>query len=416
MKIKKLSRCFLMVLLILGSWGCQKKEQKADHTVLEEEQQEIFHEEETKEADTEAEEAADSETLRREEIEAYLSRMTLEEKVAQMFIITPESLVSGVSCVTAAGNQTKQAFDEIPVGGFIYMGKNLLEETQVQTMLANVQRYSLERTGLPAFLCVDEEGGTVARIGGSGNFSVPKIENMSEIGQAEDADRAEEVGEILGSYLSNLGFNVDFAPVADVLSQSKNTVVKVRSFGSDPEIVSQCSQAVAKGLESQGVYATYKHFPGHGATEGDTHAGYAYTTKTLEELKNCELIPFQEGIDQGISFIMAGHISLPNVIGDDTPASLSKVMIQEILREQMHYDGLVVTDALNMGAVSSQYSSEQAAVKAIQAGADLLLMPADFHQAYKGVLLAVEQGEITEERIDESLRRILNVKLDMKTE
>ena len=157
----------------------------------------------------------------------------------------------------------------------------------------------------------------------------------------------------------------------------------------------------------------YKHFPGHGATAGDTHAGYAYTDKTLEELSACELVPFQRGIEEGVSMIMAGHISAPSVTGDDPPASLSSVMIDGILRGQMGYDGIVITDAMNMGAVTQSCSSAEAAVRSILAGADMILMPQDFYSAYEGVLAAVEDQTISEERIDQSVERILRVKLQM---
>lgn len=347
------------------------------------------------------------------EAEAYLESMTLEEKIAQLFIVLPEALVD-VDCVTQAGEQTRQAIAAMPVGGFVYLSGNLQSGEQVRQMLQNVQKYMKERTGLPAFLCVDEEGGTVARISGSGRFDVPKIGDMSEIGRSGDKEQAYQCGVQMGVYLSELGFNVDFAPVADVLSNPENEIVKKRSFGTDPALVSGMAAEVARGLQEQGVCSTYKHFPGHGATEGDTHEGYAYTAKTLDELQACELVPFQDGIQNSIDFIMVGHISLPEVIGDNTPASLSGRMIRELLRDEMGYDGIVITDALNMGAIVQQYTSDEAAVKALLAGADMILMPEDFPAAYAGVCEAVKTGVITEERIDESVRRILRVKLSMK--
>lgn len=350
-----------------------------------------------------------------QKMEHMLETMTLEEKAAQLFVVLPEALVDGVGCVTAAGEMTQNAINDIPVGGMIYMEKNLQSEEQVKTMLNNVQSYSMQRIGVPAFLCVDEEGGTVTRISGTGKFHVPSIESMLTIGQTQDIERAYEVGESMGQYLSQLGFNVDFAPVADVLSNPNNQVVKNRSFGSEPQMVSDMSFALWSGLRQNGIYGTYKHFPGHGATEGDTHAGYSYTEKTLEELKSCELIPFWDGIDKGIAFVMVGHISVPNVTGDATPASLSKQVITDLLREEMGYDGIVITDAFNMGAIVGQYSSAQAAVKTLQAGTDLILMPADFHSAYQGVLDAVRNGELSEQRVDESLRRILRIKLQMQS-
>ena len=348
-----------------------------------------------------------------QQIDGYLEEMTLEEKVAQLFIIQPEAILD-VGTAVAAGDATREAIDKYPVGGFIYFGENLQSKEQTQEMLRNVQAYSTERTGFPAFLSVDEEGGTVARVAGTGNFDVPDIGDMADIGAAGDVDAAKQVGEDIGSYLAELGFNLDFAPVADVLSNPENTVVRKRSFGSDPELVSDMAIAVSDGLEEKGLLSAYKHFPGHGATSADTHKGYAYTDKTLEELEACELIPFQRCIADGAKIIMAAHISVPNVTGDDTPTSLSKTMVTDILREMMGYTGLVVTDAMNMGAITEEYTSAEAAVKALQAGVDVVLMPENYQQAYQGVLDAVADGTLTEERIDESVTRILTVKLDMQ--
>lgn len=159
-----------------------------------------------------------------------------------------------------------------------------------------------------------------------------------------------------------------------------------------------------------------KHFPGHGATAGDTHEGYAYTDASLEEMKANELVPFADGIEAGVDVIMVGHISCPQVTGDDLPASLSEKMTTQIFRQEMGYDGFLITDAMNMGAVSENYSSSEAAVAAIRAGIDMILMPQDFQQAYEGILNAVESGELTEERIDESLRRITALKLKISGE
>ena len=356
--------------------------------------------------------AAEAEESMDARIETYLNQMTLEEKVAQMFVVLPDAFL-GVDTVTMAGEVTQSAVNDIPVGGFTYLAQNLQSESQIKDMLSDLQEISIERIGLPMFTCVDEEGGTVARINGRGILDVPYIGNMSDVGLTGDAGQARWVGSVTGEYLSELGFNVNFAPVADVLTNSENTVVKYRSFGSDAQLVSEMVLAELEGLKESGIYGTLKHFPGHGATSSDTHEGYAAVMKTLEELQKCELLPFQAGIDAGAEFVMTGHISLPWILEDHTPASLSYVMTTEILRNQMGYDGIVITDALNMGAVSQMYSSAEAAIKAICAGADLILMPADFYSAYYGVLDAVERQEISEQRIEESMRRILKVKLEI---
>lgn len=342
----------------------------------------------------------------------YLEKMTIEEKVAQLFIIQPEAAVNA-DIVTEAGAMTEEAINNIPVGGFIYMEQNLQYPDQVREMLSAVQEYSMARIGLPLFTCIDEEGGSVARINGNPNFNVPAIGNMSEIGASGDPEEAYHVGQEIGEYLSELGFNVDFAPVADVLSNPSNEVVRERSFSSDPDVAAEMAASVLKGMKENNISGAFKHYPGHGATENDSHEGVAQTTKTLDDLLTCELIPFERGIQEGVDFIMAGHISLPNIIGDSTPASLSYKMLSEILRDQMDYRGIIITDAMNMGAITEAYSSGDAAVKAIQAGVDIILMPEDFNAAYQSVLNAVNNQVIPADRIDDSVSRILKVKLSM---
>ena len=352
------------------------------------------------------------EEQRKEEVEEIVNSLTLDEKVAQLFIVTPEEL-TGVEVVIAAGETTQNAISQYPVGGFIYMSQNLENPEQVREMVKNVQEYSYQRIGLPLFISVDEEGGTVSRFSNNPNFNLEKIDSMSVIGATGDPQNAYNVGAKIGSFLYDLGFNMDNAPDADVLTNPSNTVIGSRSFGTDCNLVSEMMLAEMKGLQDQNIIPVIKHYPGHGATEADTHAGYAYTNKTLNEMMANELVPFINGINAGVKVIMAAHISCPNIVGDNTPSSLSGVMINDILRGQLGYQGVVTTDALNMGAIAEEYSSGQAAVQALQAGVDILLMPENFQEAYQGVLSAVGDGRLTEERINESVRRIVNLKLDI---
>lgn len=343
----------------------------------------------------------------------FVAGMTLEQKIAQMFVITPEAL-TGYPNVTAAGDTTKTCYQQKPVGGIIYMEENLLGSEQTTKMLTDMQAIAEETTGLPAFLSVDEEGGTVTRIAKNEAFGVNDVGNMSEIGASGDTSKAGQAGVILGTYLKALGFNVDFAPVADVLTNPDNTVIGTRSFGSDPQTVADMVSAELQGLQSQGVYGVVKHFPGHGGTAGDSHEAAVTLDKGIEDLMAAELVPFERAVQDGVSFVMVGHISVPSVVGDDTPASLSQMMVSSVLREQLGYDGIVITDALNMGAVTGNYSSDQAAVLAVNAGVDMLLMPQDYEAAYNGLLAAVQEGTISEERIDESVVRIVRVKLSLE--
>ncbi len=340
--------------------------------------------------------------------EDTLAGMTLEEKVAQMFFITPEAL-TGAGQVTGAGELTAQCFVQYPVGGIIYFSGNLESGEQVSSMLSGMQEISRERTGLPVFLATDEEGGRVSRLYGIAS-DIPYIGDMYSVGATGDPQEAYQVGSTIGSYMKNLNFNVDFAPVADVFSNPANTVIGDRSFGSDAELVSQMVPMEVQGLQDAGVLATLKHFPGHGDTAEDSHSGYASSYKSLEELEACEFQPFRAGIASNVSFIMMGHISLPNILNSQLPASLSYEMVTGILRQKLQFNGIIITDAMNMGAISANYSSGEAAVMAIEAGVDMLLMPADFHSAYEAVLGAVRDGRISEDRINESVLRIIRMK------
>lgn len=348
-----------------------------------------------------------------QQAEELVAGMSLEDKVAQMFVITPEAL-TGFSGVTAAGDTTKEAYNNRPVGGIIYMSGNLKDPEQTSTMLTNMQAIAQERTGMPVFLCVDEEGGSVTRIAGNSAYGVTDVGDMSAIGATGDTQNAYNAGTVIGTYLTELGFNVDFAPVADVLTNADDEVIGERSFGSDSQLVAAMVTSELQGLADSGVYGTVKHFPGHGGTAGDSHDDTVTSEKTLEELLAEDLVPFQSAIDAGVSFIMVGHIATPNVTGENTPASLSRIMITDVLRNQMGYNGIVITDAMNMGAITEHYNSDRAAVLAVQAGVDMILMPADYEKAYNGLLEAVNDGTITEERINESVLRIVTAKLRMQ--
>lgn len=344
--------------------------------------------------------------------EEILAEMTLEEKVYQMFIVTPEAL-TGYDVVNASTQITKGWLEKYPVGGLIYFADNIMTPDQTKDMLKNTMKSAVELQEMPIFLCVDEEGGRVVRVAGNSKMGVT---NVGPMGEVKDEAGAKAAGATIGAYLKDLGFTVDMAPVADVITNDKNTVIGDRSFGSDASIVDQYADAYSDGLHSKGVLSTYKHFPGHGATEGDTHEGYAYTNKTYEELKEAELVPFASAKRNKIDMVMVAHIAVPNITGDNTPCTLSYKMVTEILRNDLNYNGLIITDAMNMGAITENYTSKEATVKAIQAGVDIVLMPEDFKEAVKAVMDAVEKGDITEERINESVLRIIEKKLTIKVE
>lgn len=361
----------------------------------------------TEEDDTDS--SDDQDALFEKRVDDIVSQMSLEEKVYQLFVVMPEQL-TGIGTVTAAGETTRDCLQKYPVGGIIYLSNNLQNPDQTMEMLSNTQKYAMDIEGIPLFLCIDEEGGRVTRIAGNTGFSIKKSEPMSSI---ESSDAAYKTGQTVGAYLSDLGFNVDFAPDADALTNPQNTVIGDRSFGSDPEFVKECALGYANGLKENGIFATFKHFPGHGATTADTHQGFAYTDKTIDELKKAELVPFMSAQSAGIDMVMVAHMSVPSIEGDNTPCSLSYHMITEVLREEMGYEGIIITDAMNMGAITSAYSNDEATIKAIKAGADMILSPSDFKNASSALIKAFQKGEIDEEILDKAVRRIVGKKLQL---
>lgn len=343
-------------------------------------------------------------------VQQKLESMTLEQKVAQLFVVTPEQL-TGVSQAVVAGSATQRALDDIPVGGLCYFAQNITGSQQLRDLLANTcDIASRSGAGIAPFLTVDEEGGMVARVANSGYFDVESFSNMAEVGTTGDETKAAYVGTTVGTYLHEIGFNVDFAPVADVLTNPRNEVIGLRAFSSDPGVVAQMVSAEVAAMLETGTMPCIKHFPGHGDTAGDSHTGAVVSKRTADEIRACEYKPFQAGIEAGCPFVMVGHIETPGLAADGLPASLSKTMITDELRGRLGFEGVVISDSFVMGAITQRYASADVAVRFIQAGGDMILMPENLQEAYRGVLAAVDGGAIEESRIDESVERILEVK------
>lgn len=335
-------------------------------------------------------------------IQNYLAGMTLDEKIWQLFFTTPEAL-TGVATATQAGDTTKAALEEKPVGGLCYFAANLVDREQTMTMLQNTQSYA--KTGL--FLGVDEEGGRVSRAGSNEAMGVTHFEAAAVYGERADMAEVYQVGSTLAKELGELGFNLDFAPVADVVTNPNNTEIGDRSYSSDPQVAGAMVSAMVDGLQRGGMIACLKHFPGHGSTETDSHEGKSVSNRTVEELKRCEWIPFQSGIDKGVAMVMLSHLTNETI--SELPSDLSPEVVT-YLREDLGFSGIIITDSHQMGAITDYYESGEAAVLALQAGVDMILMPQDLQAAFDGVKTAVEDGTLTEARIDQSVTRILAVK------
>lgn len=330
-----------------------------------------------------------------------LNTMTLQEKVYQLFIVTQEQL-TGIKTVVQSGETSKAAVQKQPVGGIVYFAKNIVSPTQCTDMISGIQSASK----IPLFIAVDEEGGTVARLGNSPNMGVTKFPNMGTLTSEDDAYY---IGKTIGFDIRKFGFNLNFAPVADVNSNPQNPVIADRSFSSDAVTAGNMVAAAVKGFKESGVLCTLKHFPGHGDTLTDSHQEYTEVDKTLDELRQTEFVPFQSGVTAGADCVMVGHLSLPKITGNRLPATLSKPLI-DLLKNEIGFEGLIITDSLSMNVITDSYSAAEAAVMALQAGVDVLLMPEDLTVAANGVVNAVEQGVLLQSQIDASVLKILQTK------
>ena len=328
-----------------------------------------------------------------EKVLQALSSMTLEEKIGQMLILYETH--------SEVNEEVKTLFNEIKPGGIILNKENITTYTNTKRYIEEIKTLSK----FPLIVSIDQEGGRVQRLQLLKDITPTNLPSMFEIGKTQDVSLSYEVGKILAEQVKTLGINVVYAPVCDIVTNKENTGIGTRSFGNSPTLVSSMCTNFAKGIEEEKVIATYKHFPGHGDTTTDSHTSLPIIKKNLEELENFELIPFKEAINENAKIIMVGHIAFPNITNDLTPASLSKTIITDILKKKLNYNGLVITDALNMKALTDNYTDDEIYTMAINAGVDLLLMPNNPHKA-----IQIIKETINEERINESVTKILKFK------
>lgn len=329
---------------------------------------------------------------RNDRIEATLSRMSLEEKIGQIFVIAPD-------------DNFEQMLRTYHLGGVILFSRH---SPNLQQTMELIEQVRLIAGAIPPFVAVDQEGGRVARL--DFTTQVPSAHALSTL----DEYSLRQIGILLGKELAALGFNINFAPVMDVNTDPENPVIGDRSFGSDPVTVSRLGPAYIAGLQESGIAGCAKHFPGHGDTRSDSHYLLPIVNQNLERLESVELAPFRAAITSGVELIMVAHVQYPAL--DPTPgwpATFSKPIITGILRNNMGYTGLITTDAMNMKAITDSMAAGPAAVAAFQAGVDILLMPDNLKDAYTALLSAVHSGDIPLSRLDSSVRRILNLKLKL---
>lgn len=355
-----------------------------------------------------------------EAVEQKVSSMSLHDKVSQMVVVRPESINEDMFDFTAIGESNLSAY---PFGGVCYFSENLSSPSDLDASIDDMNHFISDTDRIGMFISVDEEGGglaypdAVSDVGGIEGVSriaradFPNTEKMYPMFYYKDAgeDIAYDNAVTIAKYLEEYRFNWDFAPVADVNSNPDNPVIGYRAYSDDWEQTADLVASAVRGYESQNMATSLKHFPGHGDTDTDTHSGEARVDdKDYYQLMSQELVPFKAGIDAGADSVMMGHITVPAI--DNVPVSMSSQWIQNILRGEMEFGGVVVTDGLEMGALTGKWSNSEIAVACAKAGCDVLLLPQDPYEAVDAVVAAVESGEIDEEQIDESVSRILLMK------
>lgn len=334
--------------------------------------------------------------------------MSLKNKIGQLFMVSVYQLDEAESKnQTSVTSNMKKTLKKYPAGGIVMFAKNIDNRKQTQTMIKELQNASY----VPLFMAVDEECGTVSRIASNPKMKMTAYPSAQEVGETYSDKQIAKMGQTQGKELKELGFNMNLAPVADVLTNQNNTEIGDRSFGSNSKKVASIVSSLVKNMQKQQISATVKHFPGSGETGGDTHRGSTETYQTIEKLRDNDFKPFKAGIKANVDAIMVSHLMLSNVTDEKEPSSLSSRVVSDILRDELEYKGIIMTDAMNMKAITDNYSAGEAAVKAIKAGVDLIVMPDDYKQAYKAIQQAIKSGKIKESRIDESVRRVIYAKI-----
>jgi len=331
-----------------------------------------------------------------------ISKMTLEEKIGQMFQVgfSGAEITSGIS----------EMIRDYHVGGIIYFRRNIKSLRQVSKLSNELQAISIkQRVGLPLMISTDQEGGIVHRLIGGTHFPGNMV-----LGATKNTELAERMGQAIAKELKTLGINMDFAPVLDVNCNSLNPVIGVRSFGEDPFWVAKLGVAFIKGVQAEGVIACGKHFPGHGDTVADSHLTLPVVKHDRNHLEKVEFYPFIQAIQAGVDSIMTAHVCFPSIEPkEDIPATLSYNVLTNLLRKELGYTGIIITDCMEMKAIADGFGTSEGAIMSIKAGSDIVLVSHTLDKqiaAIEAVVKAVKEGRITEERINQSVLRILKLK------
>ena len=348
------------------------------------------------EADFFQEEPGEVEQTTAGNAEALLAKLSTEQKVGQLFLILPDALTEepAATGTTTLSAKELKALETYPVGGFVLTGSNIQDKDQLDKLMGRLKKTS---SVTPLFV-LQEEGGMGATIAGKEAFGLAKTETPAALGSTGDGAKVKDAAATIGKALADLGFQMNLAPTCDVGS--------ALSFHEAPEQAAMCTSAAVEGFHEGGVACVLKHYPGQGGTNASEGASL---TETWETMRTTSLYPFQAGMAAGADVIMVSHVTTPNASSDGLPASLSQEMITSKLRGELRFSRLIMTAPLSDPAIARNYDSGDAALRAFQAGADILLQPEDLSAAYTAVLSAVKDGTISQQRLDESVLRVLQL-------
>lgn len=380
--MKKRIYLFLCLILLL-SIGCTKDREEKIEEPVEDKVEKDHKEEENKE----------------DPIKLTIDNMSLEEKIGQLFLVGFEG--------KEIDENIKEFIEKYKVSGFIFFKRNIGSKDETKKLIYDLKETNKDNK-IPLFISIDEEGGNVSRL----NHIFGKTPTATQLSDIDSREGSFKHGEEIGRRLSTLGFNLDFAPVLDINTNPKNPVIGNRAFGNSEESVIEHGLEVMRGIRKEEIISCVKHFPGHGDTFIDSHIGLPKIDKTLEELKELELRPFIEAIREDVDMIMIAHILFPN-IGKDYPSSMSKAIITDLLRDDLNYNGVVITDDLTMGGITENYKLEDASLEFFKAGGDIALIAhnkENYINSIERLKEAVKDGEIKIKDIDEKVYRVLNLK------
>lgn len=398
MKVQKIVACLMVfVILLLSMSGCTKDQETITEKLLKQSKSVNY--------DNDLDFIADKD--RTSVAYQVIREMDVREKIGQLLIVEPDVLLSSAENNTYSVTQyMRNQYEKYPIGGFILMSDNIKDPSQLNYLTRDL--VSIGK--IKSFVGVEEEGGGYLRIAGARAFNLEKTPAMKEFGEGKTDKGIETAADDMAKYLSKYSVNLNLAPDADVLTAKSGSIIGDRSFGSDPNKVAKFVKSAIEGFHKHDIMTAVKYFPGHGSVSGDSHIRFIDIDKTWEEMLKCEIIPFKAAIEAQTDMIIVSHLTVQKVSGDDLPSSLSYEIMTRKLRQELGFEGIIMTDSFSAEVIVKKFSSGTAALNSLKAGADLIALPEDYKEAFNTILKALNDGSLSMKRVNESVWRILQLK------